>query len=560
MPIITNRIRKFLSESVRLDEFSHTILHNQRPLDLRMRMEDVKQVNNEVPMPQSDLRMLLLQEKKQKENQERAEKEKMERERLEKERRMRIEREKNEREKMDKIRKERDRLEQELREKENRLFGNKNNLKLMNDENRGNQPYSNRPIFGRAPYTPGPNILDRNKPEVFGIQAQTPNVGANRNNGMLGFFGRRDRDEVEKNKVKPVLYAAPSKEIIPTKEIIQEVNVRRDISPIRDILVRKERNAAAENPENKPVNNSAQSNNESARPSTAASEKKIDELNEALGLQYKVEETKSDKTNHKASPSSNEVQVGKSKYESSSFKEKEKEAQRRKKVVSKESKEKSRKKEELKEMMMKNENSNRVLDTKEARLAEIRSKLDEERKRMRDDINLKKATFKKGDEPFDVEVYMPVSPALDEDEKDDFGHDEDDEKVEEVQKVEVVEEKHNLDITVEEENLIDMIQEMQKIVDEAPEKEAENVLEEENNNVEDRDDDEDEQEENGGYNYPKDEGAPFKDISNNLENRGGGLSSLANMVTEGLGIVNVNLIIIEFKRLFGRNFRKRKFK
>jgi len=503
-----------------------------------MRMEDVKQVNNEAPMPQSDLRMLLLQEKKQKENQERAEKDKMERERLEKERRLRLEREKSEREKMEKIRKERDRLEQELREKENRLFGNKNNLKLMNDENKGSQPYLNRPYMGHTPYTPGPNLLNRNKPEVYANQAQTPNVGANRNNGMFNFF-RRDRDEIEKNKVKPVLYAAPSKEVIPTKEIIQEVNVRRDISPIRDILARKERNV--ENPENKAVNNSAQANgsNDSARPS-AASEKKVDELNEALGLQYKVEETKSDKTNHKASPSSNDVQVGKSKYESSNFKEKEKEAQRRKKVVSKEPKEKSRKKDELKEMIIKNENSNRVLDTKEARLAEIRSKLDEERKRMRDDINLKKQTFKKGAEQFDVEVFMPVSPALDEDEKDDFGrNDDDDEKAEEVQKVEEpVEEKHNLDMTVEEENLIDMIQEMQKIVDEAPDKDVENVEEENNkagsnDNCEDRDDDEDEQEE--GSHYQKDEGTPFKDISNLANNENRALPSLTNMV-RGWGV------------------------
>jgi len=545
MPIITNRIRKFLSESVRLDEFSHTILHNQKPLDLRMRMEDVKQVNNEAPMPQSDLRLLLLQEKKQKENQERAERDKLERERAEK--RLRLEREKNEREKMDKLRKERERMEQEMREKENKIFGNRNNLKLQGEG--GNQPYSNRPYMGHSPYTPGPNLLNRNKPEVYGNQAQTPNVGANRNNGMFNFF-RRDRDEIEKNKVKPVLYAAPSKELIPTKEIINEVNVRRDISPIRDILVRRERNS--ENPENKAVNNSAQNENASARPS--ASDKNANEKNDdnMLGLQYRVEETKSDKTdrNHKASPSSNDVQVAKTKVENSSFKEKEKEKekeiQRRKKVVSRENKEKekSKKKEELKEMIVKDD-SNRVLDAKEARLAEIRDKLAEERKRMREDINTKMKSFKKGGEQFDVEVYLPESPAMDEDEKDDFeknDEEEDDEKAEDVQQAQPEDEKHNLDMTVEEENLIDMIQEMQKIVDEAPEKEGENAGEEK-----DKDGEEEET-----YNYQKDEGAPFKDISNLTENRP--LTNFANMslkdyLEESVEKENSNRILEDSKKL-----------
>ena len=60
---------------------------------------------------------------------------------------------------------------------------------------------------------------------------------------------------------------------------------------------------------------------------------------------------------------------------------------------------------------------------------------------------------------------MPVNPTMDEDEKDDFNrNDDDDEKAEDVQQMKPEEEKHNLDMTVEEENLIDMIQEMQKIV------------------------------------------------------------------------------------------------
>ena len=59
---------------------------------------------------------------------------------------------------------------------------------------------------------------------------------------------------------------------------------------------------------------------------------------------------------------------------------------------------------------------------------------------------------------------MPVNPTMDEDEKDDFNRNDDDEKAEDVQQMKPEEEKHNLDMTVEEENLIDMIQEMQKIV------------------------------------------------------------------------------------------------
>lgn len=344
-----------------------------------MRFEDIKQVLNEAPMPPSELRMQLLQEKKQKDYQERLEKEKQEKIEREKLEKQRLERERVEREKMEKNRKERERLEQELKEKENRIFGNKNKPRLFeNDQDKSplTRQHASKPFLNYSPYTPGPNILSRNKPEVYGAHAQTPNV-EKRNN--FNFF---QRNEVKRNEVKPVFYAAPG------KEVISELNVKRDVSPIRDLLARREERKNTDSADR--VNNSG---TDSSKP--ISSERNLGENNENLiGLpHFRVEETKSDKTerNHRISESPRDVQVVKSKPEASSFKEKEKENEKRKKVYSKEPKESSRRKEreEVKEVLVKND-SNKNSDGKETKVVEMRNRLDEERKKMREDINIKK--------------------------------------------------------------------------------------------------------------------------------------------------------------------------
>ena len=344
-----------------------------------MRFEDIKQVLNEAPMPPSELRLQLLQEKKQKDYQDRLEKEKqekLEREKLEKQR---LERERIEREKMEKNRKERERLEQELKEKENRIFGNKNRPRLFeNDQDKSpmSRQHPSKPFLNYSPYTPGPNLLNRNKPEVYGAHAQTPNI-EKRNN--FNFFQRND---VKRNEVKPVFYAAPG------KEVISELNVKRDVSPIRDLLARREERRNNDSSDNK-VNNSA--GTDSSKP--ISSERNLNDNKEDFGglAQFRVEETKSDKTdrNHKVSESPRDAHIVKTRAETSSFKEKENE--RKKKVYSKEP---SRKKEreETREIVSKNEKNemNKNSDGKEGKVIEMRNRLDEERKKMREDINLKK--------------------------------------------------------------------------------------------------------------------------------------------------------------------------
>jgi hypothetical protein len=52
MPIIQSRIKTFLSESQRITEFSHTILHKQMLVDVRQqKLDELKRVNKEEPMP-----------------------------------------------------------------------------------------------------------------------------------------------------------------------------------------------------------------------------------------------------------------------------------------------------------------------------------------------------------------------------------------------------------------------------------------------------------------------------------------------------------------------------
>ena len=46
MPFITNRIKKFLSESIHKFEFSHTILHKQHFVDFSENIFDKKSKNN----------------------------------------------------------------------------------------------------------------------------------------------------------------------------------------------------------------------------------------------------------------------------------------------------------------------------------------------------------------------------------------------------------------------------------------------------------------------------------------------------------------------------------
>jgi NIMA (never in mitosis gene a)-related kinase len=58
-PIIVNRIKGFLSESVRQSEFSHTVLHN-KVFKPESGLANIKQVVNELPCPPQ-----LLQQKSQ---------------------------------------------------------------------------------------------------------------------------------------------------------------------------------------------------------------------------------------------------------------------------------------------------------------------------------------------------------------------------------------------------------------------------------------------------------------------------------------------------------------
>ena len=357
-----------------------------------MRFDEIKHVMNELPMPPSELRLQLLQEKKQKEYQDRLEKDrqdKIDREKQERERheKNRIERERSDREKIERGRKERERLEQELREKENKLLA-RNKLKLLeNDQERSpllrNNKYGNKPYLGHAPYTPGADILTRNKPEISNYP-YTPNIDKNRNNNMFNLFQRND---IKRNEVKPIHYAAQ------VKDIITEVNVRRDISPLKNYIAKKidaknsERDSrstdntdASNAPTNLEMNKPVQSEK---TPTTNNNDNILNDL------QLKVEETRSDKSErvHKASQSPKNVAVSKTRHESSSFKEKDEERKRR--FLQKEAKESQKRKEQVKELSEKKESSKGVENNK-GKVMEIRSKLDEERKKMRDDIISKK--------------------------------------------------------------------------------------------------------------------------------------------------------------------------
>ena len=357
-----------------------------------MRFDEIKHVMNESPMPPSELRLQLLQEKKQKEYQDRLEKdrqdkierEKQERERIEKNR---IERERSDREKIERGRKERERLEQELREKENKLLA-RNKLKLLeNDQERSplfkNNKYGNKPYLGHAPYTPGADILSRNKPEINNYP-YTPNIDKNRNNNMFNLFQRND---IKRNEVKPVHYAAQ------VKDIITEVNVRRDISPLKNYIAKKidaknnERDSrstdntdASSAPTNLEMNKPVQSEK---TPTTNNNDNILNDL------QLKVEETRSDKSErvYKASQSPKNVAVTKTRHESSSFKEKDEERKRR--ALQKEAKDSQKKREQVKELSEKKESS-KGAESNKGKVMEIRNKLAEERKKMRDDIISKK--------------------------------------------------------------------------------------------------------------------------------------------------------------------------
>ena len=221
LPLIKNRIRGFLSESVHLKEFSHTILHKQKIVDpYVMKFDEIKQVLKEEPIPMDMLRLQMLKEKKEKEAQEKLEKEKLER--IEKQ--QRLEREKAEREKMEQEKREREKLEQELREKEkdNRIQKIKNMMQLPPEKERdrspllrnaftpasGNPKPSNKLELPNSPFTPG--LLVRNKP--YDNQPRTPNYPCKNDNVFNPFLKNNERSELKKVEIKPILYAAPTKE------------------------------------------------------------------------------------------------------------------------------------------------------------------------------------------------------------------------------------------------------------------------------------------------------------------------------------------------------------
>ncbi len=50
MPIITTRIKNFLTESLRNNEFAHTVLHNKIIIDPKpIKMTDIKNVSEDLP-------------------------------------------------------------------------------------------------------------------------------------------------------------------------------------------------------------------------------------------------------------------------------------------------------------------------------------------------------------------------------------------------------------------------------------------------------------------------------------------------------------------------------
>lgn len=293
------------------------------------------------------------------------ERERLDRERIEREKQQRMERERLEREKMERGRKERERLEQELKDKENRLLG-KNRLKLFENDgerspfSRDKGAYGNKAYLPQYPYTPGPDILSRNKPEVYGQAPITPNPERN----QLGLFRR---DDLKRNEVKPVLYAAP------VKEIINEA--KRDVSPLRFVPARK----VPENDSGSGINNSNQK-----------AEKNLNENNENALNVLRVEESRSDKSERKVTPTPKDGPIlSRNKPESSGFKA----------IAQKEAREMQKKKEQQQGKESARGDSSRGNESErsekgeKARVNDMRSKLDEERKKMREDIMMKKVRF-----------------------------------------------------------------------------------------------------------------------------------------------------------------------
>jgi hypothetical protein len=216
MPIIKNRIRGFLSESIHLNEFSHTILHKQKIVDPNMKFDEITQVLKEEPIPLDMLRLQMMKEKKEKDAQEKSEKDK-----IEKMEKHRLEREKIEREKMEQEKREREKLEQELKnkEKESRLQKLKNMMQLPPEKERDRSPLLRNAItpnnnpkplqkleMPNSPFTPG--LLVRNKEFE---QPRTPNYPS-RNDVFNPFLKNNDRSDIKKVEIKPILYAAPNKE------------------------------------------------------------------------------------------------------------------------------------------------------------------------------------------------------------------------------------------------------------------------------------------------------------------------------------------------------------
>lgn len=316
-------------------------------------MYDIKQVMNEVPMPPSELRQLLLQEKKQKdyqdklgkEKQDRLEREKFEREKLEKERLMRLEkvkqeREKFERERLEKERQDKIRRDKERLEQENKHFPKRDKALIIE-----NQKYNNKPQFGLSPYTPAGDILSRNKPDL-NPSALTPNIERNRN---FNFFQKND---VRKNEGRPALNAGPQKDLI-------EGIPKRDVSPIRNFLVKKPERHSIEN-----NNGSGSTERATERGSIEGSELKIN----------KGTENKSDKSERKDtdSQSPKNQMIHKKNSEDSNFK----------KAFLKEGRESLNKEDSVPTSSRVSE-PKFIEDRSKEKLAEIRSHHDEERKEMK---------------------------------------------------------------------------------------------------------------------------------------------------------------------------------
>jgi NIMA (never in mitosis gene a)-related kinase 1/4/5 len=452
--VITNRIKGFLTETIRNQEFSHTALHNLK-IDVRMRMEDVKQVKNEEPMPADMLRQQMLKEKKDKEVLEKIEKDKMDKNRLEKER-------------MDKIRQDAERklelerkADQERKEKEKQLEAEKiKNLKnailFPGEKERDRSPLLRNAItptagnnnkgptkieFPNAPYTPG--ILNRNNNNrPFDIQPKTPAYNKPDLNKEFNPFLKND---VNKVVVKPIFYANPNKEA-PKPE-------NRDISPLKAT------------PEIKRIN------------STESSENKVPE---------KIEKIEKVDSNEKPSVSPRNITpiFPKESEKVKDNKSKDPEEKKNRNVLKDLIEENRNKREQFQQELDKKKQELAIEKTEsekrrleyEAKLEENRKKREKDSQNMKEDIKMKKSMIKKNrDEQFDVEVYIPGQ---------DSSSDEEDE-IDEREEITPTEKKSSPpeeeketgsakdkeetpavdnDITMEEENLINMINEMKQIV------------------------------------------------------------------------------------------------